>query len=526
MIHAEQCFYDVNNSPVRYVRGRVELYNGSTLLHTFKHTDRLKEFTIERIGDTSKFFGYGICQKANIKVLDINRELNITTDNTLDIAFGVGCDFLYSYPFFQVSEVHRDELTNELSITAYDALNKATRLFVADLEVADSYTIYGFTAACAAKLGVSLTVEDDSFNLSFAGGANFEGTETLRDALNAVAEATQTVYYINHEQSLVFKRLDISGEPVAAIDKTNYYTLESSSNRRLAAISSITELGDNYEAKLEVSGTTQYVRNNPFWDLREDIATLVDNALDAIGGLTINQFDCEWRGNFLLEVGDKVSITNKDNELVYSYILDDVITYDGSLKEKTRWSYTNDDTEQAANPTNLGESLKQTFAKVDKVNKEVEIVVSELDNTKSSLAELVLNTDTITATVEQTTTTLENLNEDIANLTNRVNASVSAEDIIIQIQSELGNGVNRVVTETGYKFDNEGLSVAKSDSEMKTTITDDGMKVYKNDDPVLTANNTGVNAINLHATTYLIIGTNSRLEDFGGGRTGCFWIGG
>ncbi|MBE6782978.1 MAG: hypothetical protein E7536_03085 [Ruminococcaceae bacterium] len=62
--------------------------------------------------------------------------------------------------------------------------------------------------------------------------------------------------------------------------------------------------------------------------------------------------------------------------------------------------------------------------------------------------------------------------------------------------------------------------------EIKTQITEDGMTVYKNDEEVLVANNEGVKAEDLHATTYLIIGTNSRFEDYGNGRTGCFWIGG
>lgn len=60
---------------------------------------------------------------------------------------------------------------------------------------------------------------------------------------------------------------------------------------------------------------------------------------------------------------------------------------------------------------------------------------------------------------------------------------------------------------------------------MSTTITEDGMKVYKNNGAVLTANSNGVDAKNLHATTYLIIGDNSRFEDYSN-RTGCFWIGG
>ena len=61
---------------------------------------------------------------------------------------------------------------------------------------------------------------------------------------------------------------------------------------------------------------------------------------------------------------------------------------------------------------------------------------------------------------------------------------------------------------------------------MKTQITEDGMTVYKNNESVLVANNVGVEAVNLHATTYLIIGNNSRFENYNDTRTGCFWIGG
>jgi hypothetical protein len=53
------------------------------------------------------------------------------------------------------------------------------------------------------------------------------------------------------------------------------------------------------------------------------------------------------------------------------------------------------------------------------------------------------------------------------------------------------------------------------------------MAVFRDSGEVLTADNTGVKAENLHATTYLIVGVNSRLENYdNGSRTGCFWIGG
>ena len=106
------------NSPVRHIVARVELYNNSTLANTFRHNDKLISATIERIGDESKFFGYGICQKLNVKLLDADRELDINTSNTLKVYF----DDTDTHPAFKVSEVHRDENTNALSITAYDYL--------------------------------------------------------------------------------------------------------------------------------------------------------------------------------------------------------------------------------------------------------------------------------------------------------------------------------------------------------------------------------------------------------------------
>ena len=103
---------------------------------------------------------------------------------------------------------------------------------------------------------------------------------------------------------------------------------------------------------------------------------------------------------------------------------------------------------------------------------------------------------------------------------------MTSEAVELQIKSAMENGTSKVVTETGFTFDANGMTVEKSGSEMKTQITEDGMTVYQNNDAVLTANNQGVDAKNLHATTYLIVGGRSRFENFGENRTGCFWIGG
>ena len=535
MIAANECFLNMLNSPVRKLKARVELYqNGNTeLIDTFYHTDRLKSLTIERVGEESKFFGYGICQKINIKLLDTNRQLNITTGHNFEVVFGTDCEFVYTCPIFYVSEVHRDENTNELSITAYDGLYKAVSHTVSELPaLPQTFTLQDYATAIARFLGFPIAFVNvgDSFGLTFNSQANFEGTESLRYALNAIAEATQTVYYIDSEWRLTFRRLDKDGTAVYSITKDRYYTLNSGANRRLAAICSATELGDNLTANLTVSGTTQYVRDNPFWDLREDRAVLVDAALSAIGGISINQFELNWRGNFLLEIGDKIELTTKDGGTVSSYLLDDVISYDGSFVENTRWNYIDNEVETATNPTGLGDVINSTYARVDKANREIALVASETASNSDSISSILLNTESITTTVSrietETNASIAAINGDITRLSNAVSASITADDVRLEITRGLESGVSKISTTTGYTFDDEGLTVSKTGSEMTTQITEDGMIVSKNDEAVLTANNVGVNAVNLHATTYLIIGTNSRLEDYGYDRTGCFWIGG
>ena len=141
----------VNNndwrSPVRRIGAKVEQYSSSTLATTYTANDALKSFSIERLGDSTKFFGYGICQKANIHLIDNEREKNITTADSFKLFVSSGGDLIDTAPIFNVTEVHRDENTNELSVTAYDALYRASDRTYAELGVNAPYTIYEVSVA-------------------------------------------------------------------------------------------------------------------------------------------------------------------------------------------------------------------------------------------------------------------------------------------------------------------------------------------------------------------------------------------
>jgi len=102
-------------------------------------------------------------------------------------------------------------------------------------------------------------------------------------------------------------------------------------------------------------------------------------------------------------------------------------------------------------------------------------------------------------------------------------------DIRIQTLEDTDKEIHEVTTTTGYTFNADGLTIYRDGEEIKNLLDNTGMYVTRSDEEILTANNEGVSAINLTARQYLLVGANSRFEDYSNGsdtkRTGCFYIG-
>jgi hypothetical protein len=536
MITVSQKVKDAFKDTSREIKGKVSHYRGDTetLINTFTHDNQVKSIKIDRVSDSNKFFGFGVSQKATIELLDKDNQIDINKGDILQVIFMIkATDITYThsniYPYFYVEDIQKDENTGNITVTAYDILYKLTKHTVSEIVLDAPYTAYDYWEAIADFVGLTKKIKfvvGVKRDEEYPDGGNFAGTETLREALNAIAEYLGCIYYVTQTE-LVFKQVTYSGAfySVLTIDKSDYFTLQDSKPIKLTGVASVTDLGDNVEASNGGDGVTQYMYNNPFITLRDDIGDLMLGIFNCLENVTYVPYTLTWRGNYLVEIGDKITIVTKDGSTITTYLINETTTYDGGLKSVYNWSY--DDTEKAhTNPTTIGEALSQTIARVDKANREIEMVVSQTEANTSNISSLFITTDEINGSVTSITKTLDESANEIETLKKSVELKMSDEDFNIKISKEMEKGAKKVVTDTGFSFDADGLTVSKSDSEMSTTITEDGMRVYRGNTAVLTANNTGVDATNLHATTYLIIGTNSRFEDYGRNRTGCFWIGG
>ena len=149
--------------------------------------------------------------------------------------------------------------------------------------------------------------------------------------------------------------------------------------------------------------------------------------------------------------------------------------------------------------------LNKTILQVDKQSQEIRGLITTTQNITGEIEGLTTGYNTLTQQVEQTMTSTQ---------------------IQTLITETISNGVDSVTTSTGYTFNKDGLTISKTGEEMENKIDNTGMYVNRDNENILTANNEGVNAINLTARQYLTIGKNSRLEDYKTNRTACFYVGG
>ena len=415
-------------------------------------------------------------------------------------------------------------------------------------------SLEGFKTSVADTYATKSTVNDLSTNLS----TNYSTTSTMNSAINQKAnEITASVsstYATKNEVKTLDDNLkgnystteqmesaiSVAKEEINLSVSNIYETKTSSTTKINDAVNKVQVGGTNlwvisdlitgYESSGNVAGTdTQYKTRNSLVELNgsKEIVYQCWNPNRVVNNDNTNRvafFDSS--RTYLSSTtitklnGDtyQVQIISVPTNAVYVRLgaICGASSYDTSIKIKF---------ELGNKPTDYGlapQDIESEFSSIE----------SETKTLNETVTSLQLGADSISASVksleETMTRTSDGLANDISIIQEQVNLAMTSEDVKIEIQNQLINGTNKVSTTTGYTFDENGLNVSKSDSEMKTQITEDGMKIYKNDDIMLTANNQGVDAKNLHATTYLIIGGNSRMENFienGNKRTAVFWIG-
>lgn len=514
MYNVSDSYLDAYKAPARRIIGAVVCHSSNGGVINMMPQTNLVNFVIEKTAPKGKLFGFAVSQKITIEalgVLDTVKKGDKLVPS-IESADYSGEEVLL--PHFFVDTVVCDKVKNRTTITGYDILHKLDSMSIGEFEF--TYPVYALNYALDILEPIGGYAEFEGMNHLIREAPNLSGTETARSVLAALAEFTGTICYASSENVVKFRAM-APGDFTDVLTADDYFSLTIGETVRLSRIASGTALGDNYEYGDE--GFTQVMWENPFLNMRDDVSSLVVDIGNQVRNLNTTVYTLNWRGCPAYEIGDYIILQEKDGSAQFALYFNERITYNGGLRVTSEWDASEGESIHL-NPPTLGESLKQTVAKVDKVNKKIELMVGDVEESLAEMAQ-------IKVTQNQILSTVESQNQTIDGLTQRVSQAITSDELEIAIESALGDiDTSEVTTKTGFTFNADGLNISKTGSEMSTVVTEDGLVIKRNGEATLQVNNEGVLAEDLHATTYLLIGLNSRFEDYNGGkRTGCFWIG-
>lgn len=422
------------------------------------------------------------------------------------------------YGTFIVKDAKYNDENNSIKITSYDLLLQAMAPYSSvvefppqksteeepeaekgNAEEIPAVTLGRYLQAICDFLGIPLAtptftnsdviIEEEKYNADY----------TYRDVLTEIAQAAGGTIALKNDELYVLypTQTDITVEPsnLKSITVGEIYGPVNS------VVLARTPQEDNIYKKDEAAEKICEIKieNNQIMDShREDF---IEGIYNALYGLTYYPHEVESYGIGTLDICDLFTIETLDGKTYTALHVSGEMTINQGLIERTKGdapAATETEYKAASKTDRL---LNKTILRVDKQAGE------------------------IAALVTKTTEKTNELTGELEKVKNSVESTMTSEDIKILV-SESVEGKDSITTSMGYTLNDEGLHIQRSDEEIENKIDHTGMYVNRAADNVLTANHEGVDAINLKTRQFLIIGKNSRFEDYDNGRTACFYIGG
>lgn len=219
---------------------------------------------------------------------------------------------------------------------------------------------------------------------------------------------------------------------------------------------------------------------------KETLLMIAESLYNKLKGISYVPLECTVKRTGIVNPGDIITITDASGNVSTTYVMQVHMDSSGTALTSTG------DENYADKAAVASEEYKNIPGKILSIKKDIDGLKVENRDTEGRLTSL----------------------------------EMTVEGATIQVQRIIDNGVDKVTTSNGYTFNADGFRVSQSDQDISTTIKYDGTYVMRGDDPMLVANSDGVIATDVKVRNYLIIGNNSRLEDYGGNETALFYVGG
>ncbi len=394
-----------------------------------------------------------------------------------------GVEFLYTYLGKQIGYFTVDSAEHiknvGWNVTAYDRMMKFDKIVDSFLNgLSESFTLRELFSGLCEFVGVpasatSFTNEELTFY------KNFEGSDIKgRDILYWIAEAAGCFAIINSQGAaeLKFYESPESAAEENTITNADYisYSVSDFSTplvNKLQIRSSEDDIGMVVfdESLDEESEFNAYIiEGNPLFysvssdqnDNRETIEQAANAILNKIKAFTCRPFECEvYDCEKIPQVGSAVSVRSPEGEVFSSVVM-------SRTQSGMKISLSATGTAEANKLTSVNISIRQKNNKTNELKR-------TLDSTISTVAALNDSNNTLKTVIEQTNSSVVTYISKTAELQSAQN---SLSERANSLENTVNSGVPKVVT-TSVTIDENGITVGKDNSTMKTMTTPDSFKV-------------------------------------------------
>lgn len=277
------------------------------------------------------------------------------------------------------------------------------------------------------------------------------------------------------------------------------------------------DVGTVFPDGLEGEKNTYVVEGNPLIGAlpQEALCQVAEHLFYRMEKVSYTPCKVTLPASFHICPGDVVQVTDIEGKKISAYIMQKV-----QQGQKDTLECTGSSTQDSTSAVN-NKSQADIRGKVMNLRTDLEGLMAEHTNTADKAARLELDMENIATQVSRQ----EDLQEKITQL------EQTADAIKIAVEKLTDDGTDKIKTAMGYTFDDRGLHIHKEGGEIQNRLDESGMQVLRNtgssqETVMLRADAQGVLATDVQVRNYLVIGSFSRVEDYGQNRTACFYLGG
>jgi hypothetical protein len=380
----------------------------------------------------NNIFGNTIAKYAEIEVKNIgNSQFNDWLDNSIVIYLGLSLNGTPEYVNqgrFRIYNIEYDRDKQTAKFEAFDRMVRFNRPY-RNGDTIFPISLGDFFAEIVEAVGLeagSTIFPNSTFEINEPNVSDDEFT--YRNVLAWIAELAGGNAVIGRDGKVYIQSFGVS--PVYDIDADEYFTLETQEKfGPIEKVRMIREFEDIVEFPAGEGISYDIVGNQLAYDQREAI---IEDIYDFVEGLEYVPFTLKYRGTAHLDFCDLVEITNSEDEVIQSYIMNHILTFDGSMSEELNAVAYSPATEAIRSQGEIKNKATFTSARVDKVENQITLVASDLNDLSGNFSQLQLELEGITATVQATNDTIGTLQSQITQNADNVNIAFSQNTEIRQ----------------------------------------------------------------------------------------------